>query len=438
MSSQEKDKKACYNCIMRHIACDKTGVRCNRCAKGNLECPSYGIRYRFANEETKPQPASFPGVKHIRSRRRKRSYKWIKYWTELATPEPQMSPASSTVSHSPSPSSNSLPSPSSLPGIISDIDPRTRLCFLHFAENVAPFLVMFDGKTNGYRHHILPMAYSEPLVEKAVCVVSASHISAKQRRLCNPAEIIRGGLIRRLFETSRSEPDLSETTWATLVLLVASDIISGRDDVLVIYELLTTFIKARGPLEEPMSPLQRFLHFQSSILGFFIQPFSHLESHYNNHSPIPILEDYYRYDPCLHRINSHYECTDYETWFPIYEELFRLAGEICVAREGSAVLPTTLVDHIRDCVTQIKLASENIEENTPGFHAIVWPVFVAAAESFSDSNRRYFTTVLKQLWERTSHVNILRGLEVLPDIWAQRGKRSWISMILDYKGLVIC
>lgn len=43
----------CYNCMKRRIKCDRTEPQCEKCLKKELECPGYGIRYRFA----KPSPS---------------------------------------------------------------------------------------------------------------------------------------------------------------------------------------------------------------------------------------------------------------------------------------------------------------------------------------------------------------------------------------------
>lgn len=126
-------------------------------------------------------------------------------------------------------------------------------------------MVVFDDESNGYRYNILPMAHSELAVQKAVCVASAFHLSIKQPRLRNPAEIIRAGLIRELSEAAAVKP-LSETIWATLVLLIVADLVTGHEDVSALYDLLTAFLNARGPLREPETPLERFLYFQTCML----------------------------------------------------------------------------------------------------------------------------------------------------------------------------
>lgn len=50
-SHQLTARIGCYNCMKRRVICDKTSPKCKKCAKRALDCPGYGIRYRFA----KPQ-----------------------------------------------------------------------------------------------------------------------------------------------------------------------------------------------------------------------------------------------------------------------------------------------------------------------------------------------------------------------------------------------
>lgn len=61
--------------MKRRIKCDLTLPKCKKCAKKGLECPGYGIRYRFYDDNTtvlseiSHQAASFP--------RPARDWKWV-------------------------------------------------------------------------------------------------------------------------------------------------------------------------------------------------------------------------------------------------------------------------------------------------------------------------------------------------------------------------
>ena len=61
--------------------CDLTSPRCNKCAKKGLECPGFGIRYRFAVAKTapssEPELAATSPAPSSSSKRRRRDLKWV-------------------------------------------------------------------------------------------------------------------------------------------------------------------------------------------------------------------------------------------------------------------------------------------------------------------------------------------------------------------------
>ncbi|KAI1418131.1 fungal-specific transcription factor domain-containing protein [Hypoxylon sp. FL1857] len=446
MPDQDSSKKACYNCVKRRIICDKTGTHCNKCAKKNLTCPGYGIRYRFAKGAASSSlpPASSLEVEHARTERQRKNYKWVEYSRQPTTTGPRTSRTSLVVSNS-SPTPLHAYSRPIIPATLSDLDPRTRSYLMHFVVHVSPFTVVFDDEVNGYRHHVLPMAYSDPSVQRAVCVASAFHLAAKEPRLRAPAEIIRAGLIRKLSQASITNPDLSEATWTTLILLIIADMVTGHEDVSALIDLLATFLDARGPLKEPATELEKFLHFQSCIISFFTRPFSSLEPRpirppEMSNDPVSVFKHYTnslrnyqrRGDSPLYKTNHYAAC------FPIFEEVYHLASEIYTMRMESTDSSDNIEHDVEDRLQRIRSLCEKLGPTAPGGHAIAWPIFVAAAESSSADDRAYFATMLRRIWERTGYANLSRGLEVLPKLWAQRGRRSWTSAMEDYRGLVIC
>ncbi|KAI1481242.1 fungal-specific transcription factor domain-containing protein [Daldinia eschscholtzii] len=444
MANQGNDRKPCYNCVKRRIVCDKTDNQCVKCTKKNLKCPGYGVRYRFAKGATNSSRmlATASEGEHAKPKRPRKPYKWIECSKEKLKTVSRASKPSSTMNKT-SPLDCSDPM-ATIPSMLSEVDPRIRLHFLHFAAHVSPFMVLFDDEANGYRHNILPVAHAEPLVQKAVCIASAFHLSGQQPHLRAPAEIVRASLIRRLSETSAVNPDLSETTWATIVLLIVADLVIGHEDVETLYGLLAAFFEARGPLKESATQLEKFLYFQSCIIGFFTRPFSALEARpipppRMSGDPVALFKGYVRGLENCKKQKSPQQRKGYESssYFSMYAESFRLAGEIYTTRAESEMLPASLEYYMEDRVQQIKTICEQIDPSTPGSHVVVWPIFVAAAESVSEDHREYFITVLKKIHGMTGYANILRGVTVLPELWDQRGSKSWTSAVLEHKGLLV-
>lgn len=114
----------------------------------------------------------------------------------------------------------------------------------------------------------------------------------------------------------------------------------------------------------------------------------------------------------------------------------RHATETYLLRAQSATTPLDerqmqrTVDHMRELF-------QEVDSGAPGAHTLVWPAFVAAAEAQDVINRRFFSAVLQEIWETTGYVNVLRGLEALPMIWEQQGRRRWTVMLPDLKVVVM-
>lgn len=91
----------------------------------------------------------------------------------------------------------------------------------------------------------------------------------------------------------------------------------------------------------------------------------------------------------------------------------------------------THIVHIRHLIGQV-------DPTAPGSHTIVWPAFVAAAESRSLQDREFFSAVLRRIWESTGYTNVLRGLDALPHIWEgqTRGER-WTAALTGLKTVVM-
>lgn len=135
------------------------------------------------------------------------------------------------------------------------------------SAHVSPVMLMYDDENNGYRHQILPLAHSNPIVERAVCVAAAFHLSRKMPELRLPAESGRAAIIDKLSTMSF---DLSDSTWSTILLLIVADLITGHEHVLTLYKILVSFLDARGQAMGQHglgggSPLQRFLYYQSRV-----------------------------------------------------------------------------------------------------------------------------------------------------------------------------
>lgn len=127
-------------------------------------------------------------------------------------------------------------------------------------------MIFFDGEQNGYRHHVLPFAVSSPLVQHAVSVAAAFHLSKRMPQLRVPAEAGRTAIIQKLNEEAISGGDevFSETNRATIILLIVADLVTGSREVLTLYRMLQSFLAGRKG-NEHVTPLTEFLDHQSRM-----------------------------------------------------------------------------------------------------------------------------------------------------------------------------
>ncbi|KAJ4387486.1 hypothetical protein N0V93_008078 [Gnomoniopsis smithogilvyi] len=552
----DKPKKSCFNCTKRRIVCDLTPSKCKKCEKKGLECPGYGVRYRFTNGQTVSlseigpsegsSAAAAPSGGHQNilkwvdnSKRVKKRRGFDVGGTSLNTGQStaptdsargqsdfETTPAqgqkdadgnrssavavqtsslvvtvvpadvlqthheqrSLTVSHevesSSSPDREAVveitrkdwPPPTTafptgmlnLRPLLSNRDPQIRLLFDHFSAYVSPVMLMYDDRANGYRHQILPLAHSDPVVERAVCVAAAFHLSSTMPQLRLPAEEGRAAIIKKLSSMSF---DLSDATWATILVLIVAELITGHEHILTLYKILVAFLEARSQAMGPTglaggSPLGEFLYYQSRLISFFAYPIlgesskaltdiSHIFK-----DPLEVLE---KDAPRQHMSLDFLVTTDeaqasnltlVDSRTQLYIDIVREATEIYLLRvkapDNSSSISASSQPRTHSGTTRAasdgtdsRLASirclfEKVNPSAPGSHTMVWPAFVAAAESQQNDDRMFFTAVLQRIWDSTGYANVLKGLDALPEIWEQQKRgRNWTSMLSTLKTVVM-
>lgn len=129
-------------------------------------------------------------------------------------------------------------------------------------------MVIFDTGSNGYRNFLLPMAYQDDLVQRAVSVVAAFHLSTKRPDLIPLAETGRAEIIKRLRADAfakESNKVFSTSTWATIILLLVGETVTGSRDFVHLYPMLTNLLSHNRLLESEMSPERGFLLQQSRM-----------------------------------------------------------------------------------------------------------------------------------------------------------------------------
>lgn len=134
-------------------------------------------------------------------------------------------------------------------------------------ERVSPIMTLFDDERNGYRHHVLPFAVYDNVIQRAVSVAAAFHLSDRMPELRFPAEAGRQAIIQKLRETALHEGNsqvFNETTWLTIILLIVSDLVTGSEDVFILYKMLVPFLDG-SKKQTKQTPMTEFLEYQSRL-----------------------------------------------------------------------------------------------------------------------------------------------------------------------------
>lgn len=96
------------------------------------------------------------------------------------------------------------------------------------------------------------------------------------------------------------------------------------------------------------------------------------------------------------------------------------------------------IESMPDRIAHIRGLFEQVDPSAPGSHTIVWPAFIAAAESREEDNREFFSSILRRLWRSTGYANVLRGLDALPALWERQGRgQRWTAALQELKTVVM-
>lgn len=125
--------------------------------------------------------------------------------------------------------------------------------------------VTYDAYSNGYRDLILPLAHQDALVQRAVMVVSALHLGNQQTTLRHHAEIGRAAILARLRQDvakGRLEDVLNVSTWATLLILLVGETVTGTSDFVQLFNMLCSLMTLQKRSISGSQDMSAFLDYQ--------------------------------------------------------------------------------------------------------------------------------------------------------------------------------
>lgn len=117
----------------------------------------------------------------------------------------------------------------------------------------------------------------------------------------------------------------------------------------------------------------------------------------------------------------------------IMKDIIRQAYEIYRHRlMGTATRQSSI-----DALEQLRKRTLELSSENAGIHALVWPFFIAAAESTELDHRRFFYERLESLFPCTRFGTIPMALDTLKYIWQTLGSSSWVDVVTKQRPLLI-
>lgn len=115
-------------------------------------------------------------------------------------------------------------------------------------------MVVFDNGFNGYRDVLLQLAFTDDLVQRAVCVCSAFYLGLRNPALYEIAEKGRSAIITALSNQMMSKQPANAkvfnmSTVATVLLLLVGETVTGSDEFSPLYKMLAALAQSNDTFE---------------------------------------------------------------------------------------------------------------------------------------------------------------------------------------------
>jgi Fungal specific transcription factor domain len=129
-------------------------------------------------------------------------------------------------------------------------------------------MVVFDGRFNGYRDILLPLACEHDLVKTAIMVASMYHLGTNQPALRKQADASYNAVVQRLRLDAQHSPDqstaLSTSAWTVVLILLTAETVSGGTNLPYLFKMLR-FLASANETTNQGSVLHSFLVEQTNM-----------------------------------------------------------------------------------------------------------------------------------------------------------------------------
>ncbi|KAH0490889.1 hypothetical protein TgHK011_002336 [Trichoderma gracile] len=471
--SLAKRNDGCLECRTRRVRCDKAEPECFKCCKKGIKCSGQGIECRFSSHMKNglpPRPLQATAVTRVAGgvtkagQRAPNRYRWVTVTSKQPGSSPEAGKASSShlspasppkpppehpgigPAHSDAPTTGTDTSPefdndvefiprevqvASPQRAIQPVSPQARLFFNHFSEFIAPKMVVFDFHGNGYRDILLPLACEDELVGQAISVIAAFHLSQRAPQMRMAAEVGQHAILSKLFRDSlQLEPRrlFSLSTWATILVLLVGETITGANNYVHLLEILSNLAQSSESVQYLSSTTRDFIKEQTRMFELFGFPLSSESKGIQTLSKQP---DYY-----LDFMSSYPSLSRDPQQYANVAVMKEAIKQACDLYRNRAMHLISREESIQS-VERLKETVFDLDPSVDGCHALVWTYFVAAAESILPEHRAFFSTRLQSLYSCTEFGTIPIAVQSLQHIWANQDSQRWTEVVTRQRPILI-
>lgn len=262
-------------------------------------------------------------------------------------------------------------------------------------------------------------------------VIAAFHLAQKAPHMRMAAEMGQQAILSRLCRDALLlEPKrfFNLSTWATILVLLVGDTITGSNNYVHLLELLSRLAQSSASVQSLPDTTRAFIMEQTRMFELFGFPLSSEKKGLKTLTKCP---DYYLdFISSCPSLSLHPE--QYSNGM-IMKDAIRQACELYRNR----ALQSTSRELSIESVERLRQTVLGLEPSVDGCHALVWAYFVAAAESILPEHRDFFSSRLRSLFECTGFGSIPLALETLELIWATQSSSSWTEIVTHQRPILI-
>lgn len=260
------------------------------------------------------------------------------------------------------------------------------------------------------------------------------------------AEVGQQRVLSRLRRSALDpNPDsfFKHSNWVTILVLLVGDTITGSKNYVYLLDLLLQL--SRVALSDKSLPanVKQFVKEQTQMymLDLFILPIVEANTHFRFElfgsplsSPQKGLDMMRRRSADYLSFMSYCPSTpEQQVTVNIMTEVMQQACEIFENRASKTTTPESSIASVE----RVRQTVIDMDPEADGSHALVWPFFIAAAESTLPEHREFFAGRLKQLFSNTRFGSIPVALDTLKYIWSKSDTTSWTDIVTSERQVLI-